>query len=101
MLLFAIHTLQVEDEVSAALKKLGHHLSTSASQLWRPGKSSLEALPRHLEGLHPLLLNTTDMAEPGLVAPGVLDRDLGAAQVGPAQLISLIEGSTICTGTQG
>jgi len=101
MLLSALHAPQVEDEVSAALKKLGHHLSTSASQLWRPGKSSLEALPKHLEGLHPLLLNSTDMAEPGLVAPGVLDRDLGAAQVGRAQLISPVYGSAICTGTLG
>lgn len=73
--------LQLEDEVSAALKKLGHHLSAAASQLWRPGKSSMQALPDHLQGLHPLLFPGNQEAEPGVMAPGLLDRDLGGVQV--------------------
>lgn len=73
--------LQLEEEVSTALKHLGQHLSGCASMLWRPGKTSAAALPPHLEGLHPLLLHSAQVAEPGVMAPGLLDRDTGAAQV--------------------
>lgn len=73
--------LQLEEEVSTALQRLGQHLSACASLLWRPGQTSLQALPKHLEGLHPLLLHSTQSAQPGEVAPGILDRDLGAAPV--------------------
>jgi hypothetical protein len=76
--------LQLEEEVSTALTYLGQHLSSRASLLWRPRETSLQALPRHLEGLHPLLLaglHTTQTLQPGTLAPGLMDRDLGAAPV--------------------
>lgn len=50
--------------------------------MWRPGKTKLQGLPRHLEDLHPLLLPSVHGAsEPGVVAPGVLDMDITAAPV--------------------
>lgn len=81
---FALHhttLLQLEDEVSTALKLMGQHLSCSASLLWRPGQTSLQALPRHLEGLHPLLLPSSRSGGLEEVAPGLLDQDPGAAAV--------------------
>jgi hypothetical protein len=87
--------LQLEDEVSTALRLMGQHLSGCASHLWRPGQTNLQALPSHLQGLHPLLLPSAQAAQPGVVAPGLLDRDFGAAVVGGHGLLSRGAGRTV------
>jgi hypothetical protein len=69
--------VQVEDDVSAAVRGMGHHLSAAASALLRRRTKALP-LPQHLRGLHPLAAGVAREdkgLQPGAIAPGVFDRD--------------------------
>jgi hypothetical protein len=49
------HLMQLEDEVSLALRQLGHHLTATTSHLFRSQASSpADLLPGHVQGIHPL-----------------------------------------------
>jgi hypothetical protein len=70
--------MQLEDEMSLALRQLGHHLTATTSHLFR-NKPPAELLPGHLQGIHPLLLQE-DAPKP--LAPGLLEREaLGQVRV--------------------
>lgn len=74
MLLFLpFSALQLEDEVSLALRQLGHHLTATTSHLFRAqAASAAELLPGHLQGIHPLLLQDS---APTALAPGLLETE--------------------------
>jgi hypothetical protein len=72
-LLSFIPALQLEDEVSLALRQLGHHLTATTSHLFRAQAASpAELLPGHLQGIHPLLLQEV---APKALAPGLLEKE--------------------------
>jgi hypothetical protein len=82
--LFAISfVLQLEDEVSLALRQLGHHLTATTSHLFRSQVSSpADLLPGHLQGIHPLLLQVDS---PKALTPGLLEKET-FGQVGGVSL---------------
>ncbi|WIA41085.1 hypothetical protein OEZ86_004716 [Tetradesmus obliquus] len=64
---------KLEDEVSLALRQLGHHLTATTSHLFRAqAASAAELLPGHLQGIHPLLLQDS---APTALAPGLLETE--------------------------
>ncbi|KIZ00884.1 hypothetical protein MNEG_7079 [Monoraphidium neglectum] len=67
---------KLEDEVSLALRSLGHHLTSVASHLLRRegGGGALLPLPGHMQGMHPLLLGPRDVPGSALV-PGLVDKE--------------------------
>lgn len=69
--------MQLEDEVVAALRQLGHHLSATTSHLFRQQQGTAPAAgaaaPGDLQGIHPLVFQHVPATQ---IAPGILDKEL-------------------------